>query len=575
MGNTLDELSPYKGSVRSALVHTPHVSRRVVYRGAPVGVTVDDKFEPVGGDIHLWKQDGQLEIPSHVIFGPQGHGKTFLMMLLLLLSGQKDVGETEVVERNGKWVRQRRRARIRMHSFKRNANKESETAPLIEYWFGCKVITQALLCLNFLARELDLLKNEAYDLLVRTIRLVSKKALNSNQRGVIKDVLDVLWSYKVRDFDVLTELLEEYQQTIMLHQLALQDEQVILRPRYRQLLRDVWPEHEDILYIKTERFGPVEREIDGKPAVVHATIGFEESFDFEKLAELLKGRKFLTNDSVSYSNSLLETLLADTRDLVQTMRTFREGEFYSLFSGDPAEFVKLITQRAVSIDLKSLSDDARTLTEMIVAGIDLAATTLGADGKPRHPERIPDAVGYDEFYGTAENDEAMNVNYREQKTQRESGRETIFAIMKPSDLDAVSSAGSSAARKAGNKLADIGAVWLGRVPKSEHQRIRNLYEPPEHVIRSLPTLPKGHFWLKTPKEPWTEVAVIGTPEELISFFTEAAQANRLAQYLNLGEIGDYREYVHDYIKVLEELTEADDKKAGDAGHEVNHEPAMV
>lgn len=559
MGSTLKELNRFEGSLSDALLHAPLFNRRVRYRGPIIGYTADDKCEPIGCDTHLWKEDGLVETNSHAILGPQGHGKTFLASLIAINSGFYDVGENEIVNREGRRLQRRRRGRIRMDSFKRNANAKSETAPIIENWFGSEVITLDKLSLNFLSTAMDLLFGEAYSLLVSVMHFTDEVPLDLDKKDILKDVLRVLWPQQDRGFDELRQLLQEYLLTVILHMMALQNTEAVMRVRNRQLLRELWPEEEAHLFLKVPVYGPVKP--DGSESDI---LRYDELFDFEALDALLKDRPFLTDSPARFSEQILQRLLHAAWELTQTMKQFEEGEYYSLFSGSGDEFARLLMQRGVSIDLKGLSDKMRSLIEMVIAGINLSAITPGDDGRPRHPERIPDAAFYDEYYGSAENAVATEVMYKERKTQRESGRITVFIFHRFSDLEAVGDAGSSQARKAANTLADIGTLWLGQMPRSEHQRVRELFDPPEHVMLTLETLTKGHFWLKTPHQPWTLVTIVGTDRQVDTLNTEGAQSKLMQKYRQYGNLDYYRGWLEGTTPAAPITERSDDESLQEA-----------
>jgi hypothetical protein len=93
------------------------------------------------------------------------------------------------------------------------------------------------------------------------------------------------------------------------------------------------------------------------------------------------------------------------------------------------------------------------------------------------------------------------------------------------------------------------------MPEAEHDLVRQFFNPPDYVMESLFDLPRGTFWLKTPKVDWVLVTIIGTPKEVLSFNTEAAHNQHMQAYLASGgvDIQEYRAYLDETTPLPEEL----------------------
>lgn len=232
---------------------------------------------------------------------------------------------------------------------------------------------------------------------------------------------------------------------------------------------------------------------------------------------------------------------------------FRSGVYGRIFSGNGEEFVSLIEQRIVSIDLKGVDDDVRSLIEIVTNALDTSAIMPDPDldpsdpnyGKPKFPNRIPTNITQDEAYNIWANLHSARSEYRRLKTQREHGITTVTLFHRLSDLqNAIGTADSEQARLANNALNEIEVWMIGRQTKKELPVIRQFFDLPEYVIQSLPTLAKGHFWVVVPwhSAPF-EIVVIGSSMEVAAFNTDQANHKLMRKYRETGKVQYYLDFL--------------------------------
>jgi hypothetical protein len=242
--------------------------------------------------------------------------------------------------------------------------------------------------------------------------------------------------------------------------------------------------------------------------------------------------------------------------------SFRSGVYGRVFSGDGEAFVSLIEQRIQSWDFKNIEGKLRSLIEIVINAIDTSAIMPDPDldkddpqyGMPKHPERIANYIAQDEAYEALGNLHFIRAEYRRMKTQREHGSTTVMLFHRLSDLqNAIGAAGSEQARLADNMLNEI-EVWLiGRQTKKELPVLRAFFDLPEYVLQSLPTLPKGHFWVVAPwhRAPF-EIVVIGSPLDIEAFNTDQANHKLLRKYRETGNLQHYFDFLEETTPDIDE-----------------------
>lgn len=263
----------------------------------------------------------------------------------------------------------------------------------------------------------------------------------------------------------------------------------------------------------------------------------------------------MTADTASGESSLLQqqqvrnhTRLADAAfQLKLATELFNEGEYASLFAGTGEEMLELLTQRAVSFDVKDMTTEMRSVVEIILAAITAAASTPWPDDpekKPRHPEWKVEVILTDEAYADWENPEFVESEYERMKTQRATGIIGVMIFHRLRDfLEAISH--HATGHKARNAVNEI-KIWLiGRQNASELNSIRSFFSGlPEYVVQDLPTMLKGHFWLVLPApHPPVKIAVIGSRLAIEAFATDAANDDLLQAYFREDKVKYYLDWL--------------------------------
>lgn len=234
-------------------------------------------------------------------------------------------------------------------------------------------------------------------------------------------------------------------------------------------------------------------------------------------------------------------------ELSNKVLALTRGKIGNVFSDedDNETLLGLIDQFAKSWDFHGVDTKERSIIEVFRATIELSALELKDPENPklgsRHPERVAQYIARDEAYDAWKNAIFAAHEFLRMKTLRERAITLVMCFHRL--VDFTSSVGTDEAR---NVIREISTWIIGRQKMADLDDLREFLRLPEHVLLTLPTLPKGHFWLVQNGNARL-FAVIGTQLELNTFVTNIANEALLQRYLETLD-QDY------YLKWLEETT---------------------
>lgn len=245
-----------------------------------------------------------------------------------------------------------------------------------------------------------------------------------------------------------------------------------------------------------------------------------------------------------------------------SLNNFVKGTLGNLFAGNDDDlFARLIEQRAVSVHYRKLSDHERTHFELAMSVVRRTAYEMVETKKGprrRFPNRIQHYVVQDEAYGSWTNLAFAREQYLRMKTQREFGTVLVTIFHQLTDMmDAISSAGSEQARLAMNSLNEINIWLVGRQKKRQRAILREHLGLSEEVLKSLPRLAKGHFWLIIPGLAPRLIWIRGTKTAIKYFNTEGATNELLQRYMETGDPETYQKWLELSSPLLESDAEED------------------
>ncbi len=365
-------------------------------------------------------------------------------------------------------------ARCAINSVKRNQMNRPETAPLVEDLLRCTIIDPRRMKLNPLSRLIGLTFDEQFTLVRRMVEVSQREEFSLQKKNVLKQALKEVREHERPSFPELSRILSDYEPL---------DEDLPVNPL-------VGPD--DVALPGLEASGP--------------------------------------NGRQPKAGSLLEQFRDELRhaafELKLAIDVFNEGDFFSIFSGESDEIVELMSQRAVSYDMKGIEGDVRSIIELVLGAIQMSAIRPDPDdpinpNRPKHPERIPHYIVTDEAYTPWENSFFAEAEYVKMKTQREHGIVGMTIFHRLRDLqDAI--ANPVAAKKAANSLNEITVWCIFRQKRAEIPNIRAFFGLAEYILQDLVHLPKGHFWLIVPGQAPRRCFVVGTDLMINTFNTDAA-----------------------------------------------------
>lgn len=286
---------------------------------------------------------------------------------------------------------------------------------------------------------------------------------------------------------------------------------------------------------------------------------------FKQLAKL--ARRYIPDvdakDELDIAARYVEDLRHAAFNLYLSLNNFVEGDLARIFGGeDDDKFARLIEQRAVSIHYKNLDDNERTLVELVMSLVQRTAVEEIelSDGKKRRrfPNRVQHYIVQDEAYSSWTNLRFAQRQYKRKKTQRESGIGLVEIFHQLTDLlEAIGAAGSEQARLARNSLNEI-SIWIvGRQNKSQWPILKSVLGMPDEILRTLPGLKKGHFYIKIPGKAWRLVWVRGTKRAIEKFNTEGATTELLQRYFEDHDNDAYIQWLEATSPEIEEETETE------------------
>lgn len=265
-----------------------------------------------------------------------------------------------------------------------------------------------------------------------------------------------------------------------------------------------------------------------------------EERNFSMLAEKIASYRAEKHLTPKQGQSMEATAL----ELSKMVLAFTRGDLGKLFgdNGNDDELRKLIGQFAKSWDFHGINTKERSIIEVFRGAIESSALSpinpADPNSKPRHPERVPQFIGRDEAYDAWQNAFFAAAEFLRLKTLRE--RDITIAMCFHRLADFLSSVGS---KKARNALREISVWFIGRQSEADKKDLREFLNLPENVLRTLPNLPKGHFWLIMPGSEPRLFTVIGTPLELRTFVTNQANEAQLERYLESMDLSIYMDWL--------------------------------
>ncbi len=493
VNNPLLRMARRKGRLEDALIEVPRATRHFSPPGLPIANTVDAESAPVGLDTVFMKDSPdypEIEVPGVGILAQQGIGKTFLSLLLLLVWAYNDVGTDDQDV-----VNRPSRGRLAVDSFKVDKFGRPETAMIVTDIFGCEVIDPTRVPCNYFARAFGFTAAEHLELTTDHIEFwrgySNKPPMSLAEHKVLQQLIDKMYGMEKRSFKVLAQLAQEY-----------------LPPAARLTEEE----------LKTA-------------AETDITVRFSDELD-----------------KAAFS-------------LYLSLSHFVEGRLGRIFSGDDDElFARLIEQRIVSIHYRPLNDQERSHLELTMSLIQRTATEVLDPEDPkkrrrRFPKRLQHYVVQDEVYGSWANLLFAKRQYLKKKTQREFGTVLVEIFHQFTDMmEAIGSADSEQARLARNSLNEIGIWLVGRQKKSQFPILKQILGLSDEVLRTLPRLPKGHFYLILPGHAPHRIWVKGTKLAIERFNTEGATSELLRRYFEEDDPQYYKEYLVETSPEVEEDT---------------------
>ena len=303
--------------------------------------------------------------------------------------------------------------------------------------------------------------------------------------------------------------------------------------------------------IQVRRKSPMQ-DIEEELLDIHlrASYDSDEPGSFEELADAVKMYRADREHYTEAQATHLERLALELSAAVRRLTMGKLGNIFRKHSNDE-ELLKLIEQQAKSWDFKDIKADARSVIEVFRGMIEMSALSLkdpqDPTSGPKHPERVAQYIGRDEAYDAWSNEQFSDFEFTRMKTLRERDLTIMMCFHRLADF--LSSVGSAKAR---NVIREI-PIWLiGRQTKADLDDIREFLHPPEFVLRSLQTLPKGHFWLIMPGRAPRLITVLGTEAEIKGFVTNQANEALLQKYFETGELQYYMEWLEETSPVIEE-----------------------
>lgn len=250
---------------------------------------------------------------------------------------------------------------------------------------------------------------------------------------------------------------------------------------------------------------------------------------------------------------LLEKAAFDLSQAIENLGTASYGSVFS--DADDALLLKLIEQRAQSWDFKDIDDVTRSVIEVFRGAVEMSALAPKDPGNPKsgpkHPERLPKYILRDEAYNAWFNKFFADAEFLRMKTLREHDITLVMCFQHLSDF--TEAVGSTKAR---NVLKEI-PVWLvGRQHEMDLPDLRKFLKLPWHVLNTLPTLPKGHFWLSMPGRAPVLIFIMGTDVEIEHFVTNQANLALLKRYFETHDTKQYVNWLKDTSPAVDTPTAA-------------------
>lgn len=266
-----------------------------------------------------------------------------------------------------------------------------------------------------------------------------------------------------------------------------------------------------------------------------------ENPSLAKLSELVGGYRA---DRTEYTESQA-LLMEDTAlRLSKSIRGLTRGKLGRIFqeNANDEELLQLIEQPAKSWDFKDIPPVIRSIIETFRGTVETSALALkdpdDPESGPRHPNRVAQYIGRDEAYDAWANPIFADHEFVRMKTLRERDIALVMSFHRLADF--LSSVGTNKAR---NVIREIPIWFVGRQHKADIKDLREFLHLPEHVLRTLPTLPKGHFWLILPGRAPRLIAVIGTRLAVQTFVTNQANLELLMGYFETGDLQMYMDWL--------------------------------
>lgn len=401
--------------------------------------------------------------------------------------------------------------RFRFDSLKRNNRRRPETAPLVEDLCESKIISPYKMRLNPLSRRFKMVFEEKLRLTLRLMCLIT---------GVSQLSLEV--------------------ETVVAEALRTIEDDLTTDPSYPLLWRTL------------KKYAPSD---------VGEMASMMESADGRYLGQI--HREQVAKRHQRLIEAAFQAELA--------IGKLNQGVFASLLSGEDNgdETFRLFAQRAVSIDFFHVDDLFRSVIETVLNEIENVAGSPRPDADPSEGPRIPELIvnvrATDEAYSLWENTVFAEADYVRRKTRRASGDSGIMAFHRLRDFfEAIGNEASG--RKARNALSEIKVWFIGRQPEDSLLDVAHFFGLPVdgYVVKSLPTLRVGEFWLILPGYAPIPVLIIGTEKLVTTFNTEGAHNAYMKRYFETGDEMYYITYLDQMTREIDERNNGGEIKDEDS-----------